>query len=104
MKKEWLDYCTSELITNLLTDNGMLGRWDKPLEAHLNTPLAKNISKELASFLAINPHILLDIDQFLEDAAMGDVDENEEKYGSLVWWEELNQSVEEFFNEEEVIE
>ncbi len=99
MKKEWQQECTLEIVTTLLCDNGCLNRQEKSLEGYIATHKKEieQIHDFFGKFIDATFDFNTDIDMLIEDITTGDCDENEEKYGHLPWWEELDNAINNFF-------
>ena len=99
MKKEWKEQCTLEIITTLLHDTGRLNRQEPPPSDYITKykKEVEQISDFFEKFIDANIDLYRDIDTVIEEITIGDVYENEEKYGSLVWYEELSTAIDIFF-------
>ena len=100
MKKEWREECTAKIVATLLHDNGYLNRLEpKPsfyISKHAKEVL--QISDYFEKFMDANPELYTDIDNVIEEITIGEESENQDKYGGLVWWEELNDAIDKFFD------
>lgn len=81
------------LMKEIMFDNGMVDRWhpEKYPERWVN-----KIAKSAGVFFDAHPELLTNED--IENICCGEMEENEQKYGSLPEYEQLNKDLNNYFD------
>ncbi|MBB6236523.1 hypothetical protein HDC90_001135 [Pedobacter sp. AK013] len=93
MEKEQSDIIAKQLMKEIMYDNGMVDRWHPE---KYPTKWIDRISAPAGVFFDANPEILNNED--IDQMCCGELNENQTKYGSLVGYKELDEALNDYFN------
>ena len=85
----------NSLMKEIMYSNGMVDRW-RPEPKPYPKKWVNKIAPIAGKFFDLYPDLLTD--ENISEMSDGDVDDNEKKYGGCKGWKELNEVLNDFFN------
>lgn len=95
MEKQQSDIIAKELMREIMYDNGMVNRWNPEVYPK---KCVDSISVAAGIFFEKNPDVLTN--EHINNICCGEYTENQEKYGILEGYSELDEALNKYFNGE----